>query len=215
MKPYKLLIPFLFFLLFFRNSTANEFEGNLIITEETFYDTTYYYFSVRNNLVRMDQKNSQKQIIQSLIIDLDQEKITALSPNHKLYTNIQTNNKSFFNKNEIVVMPTHNFKIINGYKCYLWRVRNEPMNSEVSYWIYDSGYSFFDKTIALLSGTEDYSNLFKAYIQINNTCGLPILSVERTLLREEKSKITVTNFTGRKVNPKLFEIPEGYKYLRY
>ena len=123
MNPNKLLIPFLLIFLIFQKSNANSFEGNFTITKETFYDTTFYYFTIQNNLVRIDQKNSQKLTIQSLIIDIKEEKITALSPNHKMYTQIETKCRNQINKSEIVVIPTQNFKIINGYKCFLWRVR--------------------------------------------------------------------------------------------
>jgi hypothetical protein len=215
MNPNKLIIPFLLIFLILQKSKADSFEGNLTITKETFYDTTFYYFSVQDNLIRIDQKNSQKQIIQSLIIDIKKEKITALSPNHKLYTLIDAKRKTQINKNDVVVIPTQNFKIINGYKCFLWRVRNESLNSEVSYWVYNSGYEFFHKAIQLLNGTEDYSNLYNFFSQIDNVNGLPILSVERTLLREEKVKITITHLSNRKVNPNIFHIPENYKYLRY
>jgi hypothetical protein len=215
MKTNKLIIHFLLLFAIFQKSNANSFEGNLTIIKETFYDTTFYYLSVQNNLVRIDQKNSQKQIIQSLIVDIKEEKITALSPNHKLYTQIDTKRRNPNNKNEIVVIPSQNYKIINGYKCFLWRVRNESMNSEVSYWVYNSGYEFFHKTVQLLNGTEDYSNLYNTFSQIDNVNGLPILSIERTLLREEKVKITITHLSNKKVNPNIFHVPEGYKYLKY
>jgi hypothetical protein len=166
-------------------------------------------------MIRLDQKNSNKEIIQSLIIDLNTEKITALSPNHKLYTNIQKKRLSAKNLSDIKVIATENFKIINGYKCFLWRVRNETKKNEASFWVYNSGYSFFQKAVQLLSCTEDYADLFGDFDQIETNGSLPILSIERTLLREEKAKIMVTKISPTKISSHLFEIPEGYKYLRY
>jgi hypothetical protein len=194
---------------------AAEFEGNMTIVKQTLYDTTIFKFSVQNQFVRIDQFSSKKVIIQTLIIDLNTEKITALSPTLKLYTNIQKQKNFTKNSSEIKVIPSEEYKIINGYKCFLWRVRNESRNSETSYWVYNSGYSFFQKTINLLNRTSDYSNLFENYSSIENYGMIPVLSIERTLLREEKSKILLNDIKHQKVNPAIFKIPNNYKFLRY
>jgi hypothetical protein len=212
--PYKLLIHFLLLITIFQKTIACDFEGNLTIIKETFYDTTYFNFSIQKNMVRIDQKNTQKQVIQSIIINLDNEKITVLSPNYKLFTYIQSNYRNQDNLSNLSILPTQGYKIINGYKCYLWRVRDENLNSEISYWVYSSQYDFFQKVIRILNGTEDYSDLFYSYAQIENSRGIPILSVERTLVREEKSKITITNLSNRKVNPNIFVVPKDYKFMK-
>jgi hypothetical protein len=215
MMPYKLFIPFLVFLIFFEKSFAGDFEGNLMMVKETFYDTTFYQLTVQKNLIRIDQKNSQNVIVQSIIVDTKNDKIIALSPNHKLFTEIQVKFSNQGGKNDLSIIPTQSFKIINGYKCYLWRVRNENLNSEISYWVYNSEFGFFQKAIRLLNSTEDYSNIFSSFPEIEKGTGLPIMTIERTLLREEKARITITSINNRKVNSDLFIVPSDYKCLRY
>jgi hypothetical protein len=89
------------------------------------------------------------------------------------------------------------------------------MNTEMSFWIFDSGLLFFQKAIKLLSCTEDYSHIFFLFSEIEAQGGLPVLSVERTMLREEKAKTMITQFSAGKINSNVFRIPEDYKYLRY
>lgn len=213
MNLLKILFTLIALLFFSLKTKALEFEGSLTLTKITLYDTVYFNFSVLENLIRMDQQNSKKEIIQSLIIDLNSEKITALSPNHKLYTHIQKKQNRTGQHAAVKVIQTENFKYINGYKCFQWRVRNE--SSEISYWVFNSGYNFFQKAIYLLNNTEDYSSIFGPFSEIQNAGSIPILSVERTLLREEKSKIMVTNISTCKINAQLFTIPKEYNYLRY
>jgi hypothetical protein len=215
MKPYRILIHFMFVVLFLQNLSANDFEGNISIVKETHYDTSFYYLTVFKNMVRIDQKNAQKIIVQSLIVNLDDEKIIALSPIHKLYTNVQTQPGNPNHNAGISVNASQNYKIINGFKCFQWRVRNEGANSEISYWVCNSEYHLFKKLIRILNSTEDYSNLFTGFTMIDNETGIPILSVDRTLLREEKSRITVSNLKNCKVDPRIFDIPKDYKMLRF
>ena len=116
---------------------------------------------------------------------------------------------------EYKVSSTGNNKIIDGYKCFQWRVRNESVNTEVSYWICESDIDVFLKTITTLCYTDEYKNFFEYFIQIPSKPGyLPILCEEWTLLREEKSKTKITSITRKEVNSKVFQIPSDYKLLR-
>ena len=227
--PYKLITQYkyitanisltiCFFLIFIINtgmiqkSTSSDFEGTINLTKQTLYDTTFYSFIVKNNLVRIDEKTNKNNIIQSIIIDVSSKSITALSPSQKLYTNIYKNR--IYPYNDVKITKTEEFKYINGFKCTLWRVKNFNFNTEVSLWLSYTNFNFFSQVTELLSKTEDYSQLCSYFNLIPQNSGyFPILIVERTLLREEKSRMLVTSVQHHIVNSNLFKIPRDYRCL--
>jgi hypothetical protein len=211
-----LLAAFIIFFIYFQKSAASDFEGNITLVKQTFYDTTYLTFTVKDKLVRIDEKNAKYQVMQSLIIDTEHKNITALSPSQKLYTTIQKIKDVPNLQSGFVIIKTENFKYIEGYKCFLWRVRNSNLNLEISFWVFESNFGFFNDVIALLSQTEDYSRYCLYFNQIPDTRGFfPMLMVEKTLLRDEKMKVTVQHINRKKVDDKQFQIPGEYKYLRF
>jgi hypothetical protein len=216
MASKKITIIFCLIFTFALTLSASDFEGSILFTKQSPYDTAYYEFSVKQNLVRVDIKNSSAQIVQSLIIDLISEKVTALSPNHKLFTVLKKQYKTNFNKQDYKLTKTNNFKNINGYKCYMWRIRNANLNSDISFWVADQGFEFFAKAVKILSASDDYSELCNYFIQVNlNNTFFPILIVEHTLLKEEKSKMAVVEIKSHPINKMLFEITKNYALLRY
>ena len=210
-----LCMTLLFVSLFVHHLSANGFEGNITLVKQTFYDTTYYTFTVKGKLVRIDEKNARLQIMQSLIIDLQHKNITALSPSQKLFTTIQQLNAPVSQK-DFTVIKSDNYKYIDGRKCFLWRVRNVNLNMEVSFWVFESDFSFFNEVLGLLSRTEDYERFCLYFDQIPNAGGyFPMLMVEKTLLRDDKMKVSLVRIDRKKVNSSVFVVPNEYKYLRY
>jgi hypothetical protein len=195
--------------------SAKDFEGTISMVKESYYDTSLYVFTIKGGLVRLDVKNSANITVQSLIIDSDVPKIIALSQNLKLFTIITLKKENLQKSLDFKVTSTANNKIIDGYKCTQWRVRNESLNTEVAYWIYESNINIFLKAVTLLCYTDEYKNLFEYFVQISPKPGyLPILTEEWTLLREEKSKTKITNITSKEVSSKVFQVPADYKLLR-
>ena len=205
----------LFFLWSFvgvQKFSSTVFEGNIIFMKKTLYDTTYFSFLVKQNRVRTDEKNVRNEIIQSLIIDLTTKNITALSPSQKLYTNIYKNRSSVSIENKVIKSSI--YKYINGYKCTLWRVRNSIFNTDVSLWVYPENYTFFSEVMDLLGKTEDYVQYCNYFDVIPENNGyIPILVIERTLLREEKFRVFMRGIHYQKLNDQLFQIPKDYKCL--
>jgi hypothetical protein len=210
-KLFSILIPFLFFLTL----TAAGFEGSITFVKQTLYDTTYSTFLVKDNLVRIDEKNTKRQVLQSVIVDIQKQNITALCPSQKLYTNVKKNTVTGTASDGVQIIKTKNYKYIDGFKCYQWRVRNVNLNSEISYWVCESGFDFFNSVVALLSKTDDYSKYCNNFDKVPQNSGFfPIMTVERTLLRDEKMTINVQHISHRPVDDKMFKIPSNYKYFR-
>jgi hypothetical protein len=214
MKKNTLLV-FTFILLFVCSVNAGIFEGNILFVKQTQHDTVFYSFSVRNNLVRVDERNSRQQIVQSVIINIVSSEVTALSPSMKLYTTLHPQAESIAHSGNVEVTKTQRYKIIDGYKCSQWRLRNKQMNSEITYWVYESEMSFFNKIITLLSRTPEYVRFCNLFDYIPESDGfMPMLTVERSLLRDEKTRVVLQKIDRRKLDHKLFIIPRDYKYLR-
>jgi len=216
MKYRNLYIIAFTIVFFLAHPLAYCFEGNITFVKQTYYDTSYFTYTVKDKMVRIDEKNSQSQIIQSLIIDLKTNKIVALSPSQRMYTYIESSNKQVPAEKDVNYIKSDSYKYIDGHKCFLWRVRNTNTNTEVSLWVSESDFDFFDKVTELLGSSEDYSRYCLYFNNIPNSRGyFPILTVEKTLLREEKSKIAVQHIDAKKVDSRLFSIPNNYKFLRY
>ncbi|MDA3780569.1 MAG: DUF4412 domain-containing protein, partial [Bacteroidales bacterium] len=131
----------------------------------------------------------------------------------KVYINIAvktTNNEN----NYFSVQKTGNHRMVNGYKCYQWRVKNKHRNTEIVFWVANNNFYFFEQLVKILNKTNED---FKFYSRITESYGFfPMLTVERTLLRKEKSRIEVLQITNEDINNSVFNIPSEYKkIIRY
>jgi len=206
----------LVFSLFIQKSLIYGFEGNITFVKQTYYDTTYYTFSVKEKMVRIDEINNRHEIMQSLIINLQDKKITALSPSQKLFTTIEKFKASDDLQKDFSVIKSQNYKYIDGHKCFLWRVRNTNLNTDMSFWVAETDFSFYSEVMSLLGRTEDYSKYCLFFNQIPDAQGyFPMMVVEKTLLRDEKMKVSVQEINPRRIDNKLFVVPRDYKFLRY
>jgi hypothetical protein len=216
MTLFKKLLLSVSFIVFIHDTYASDFEGRITFIKETLYDTTIFTFTVKENLVRIDERNSKQQILQSLIVDIETKKITALSPSLKLYTTIKKHSHREKEKQQdFICLKTTNFKYINGYKCYQWRMRNQGLNCEISYWVSGGNLNVINEVFQLLSGTDDYAKYCLYFDQIPQSNGyFPVMIVERTLLRDKKFQFFIQDINTKKIDDQLFNIPKGYKYLR-
>ncbi len=191
------------------------FEGNVQLTKQSYYDTTYFIFYIKEAKVRVDEFNVSGQLIKTLLIDLTTENIVALSPSLKLFTDIKRKENPVFNKQKVEIIKTDNFKIIDGKKCFQWRVRNRDLDCEITYWVTPSEFSVIQKLYYILNATENYSLISSFFMNIPDKEGyIPLVAVERNLVREERQTMQITSINERKVSSRLFEIPHDYKNLR-
>ncbi len=210
------MINFLFALFLFITAPVNNsdsFEGKIKLVEESNYNTTFYTYTIKNKQIRVDKFDQNHEIIQSMLVNLENEQMIVLSPSKKLYTyqelsrNLNTTNENF------EVIKTKNTRLLNGKKCYQWRVRNVEQNTEVTYWVSESNFHFFNDFIKLLNCTE---RTFTFFEKIPNSQGFfPMLTVERTLLRKIKKQISVIEINHQKVNETTFEIPNNFNEVEY
>jgi hypothetical protein len=94
-------------------------------------------------------------------------------------------------------------------------MRNQSLNCEISYWVFGGNLSCLNEVYQLLGRTEDYSKYCMYFDQIPKTVGyFPMVMIERTLLRDEKLKVSLQHIENKKINDQVFSIPKDYKLLR-
>ncbi len=219
---------FYFFLLiinflYIKSQTSNEgyiipssrpFEGFIFFSMELITDTLYYTYYIKDRMVRLDEYNRCKDCKipnNYILFDLNKKTITIINPLRKMYLNI--NPKPYKERTDIdenyKIIKTNNYKKIYGYKCYQWRVRNKIENTEVSYWVAFDNFDFFVDFLKLFNRSEKHAQYF---LLIPETKGyFPLLSEERTTLREQKMTLRVLNIQRKTIEKSLFQIPKDYK----
>lgn len=207
-----LQILFLLFFVTFISATADPFEGTIKLVKHTYYDTFFYNFHVKGSLVRIDMFDKDSVLLSTLLVNLEERKVYAINSEKKLFKELPTKTGDNYPKedtDDFRILKTENTKIIDGYLCYQWRVRNKDKNSEVVYWVTRNGFYFYDDLVDILNSVDNISEFYK---HITDSDGfLPILIVERTLVRYEKERLQVSNISHAHLNNSIFSIPSDYK----
>ena len=204
------LISFIL-LLSSTNSDIESFQGSIELIQKSHYETSYFTYFVKEENVRIDKFDIDHQLTQSLVINLNKEQIYILSPIKKLYSKIEVNKNQKSDYTNFTIQKTENSRMVNDYLCYQWRVKNKERNTEVAYWVSQNNFYFFEELIRLINSADKTYEFFE---KIPETQGFfPMLSVERTLLRKEKSRLYVVNINKSDVNDNLFRIPSNYELV--
>lgn len=188
------------------------FEGNIHLTRQSRYDTTYLIFYIKASRVRVDEFSSSGKLTKTLLVNLDTNNILALSPELKMYADIT--NKEAVDNPKVEINKTENFKMIEGKKCYQWRVRSRSTDCEVTYWVTELQLPEIKYLFHVLEATESYSSIPSYYLQIPASNGfVPMVAIERNLVREQKQLIKITSINPQKVSSGLFNVPADYRSL--
>lgn len=194
--------------------SSKPFEGIIFFSMEMISDTLYYTYYIKDRMVRMDEYNRCKDCKTPnnyMLFDLNKKTIAVVNPLRKMYMYIET--KPYKERKDVdenfKIIKTNNYKKMFGYKCYQWRVRNKNENTEVSYWVAFDNFDFFIDFLKLFNRSEKHAQYF---LLIPETKGyFPLLSEERTTLREQKMTLRVINIQRKALDKTLFQIPKDYK----
>ena len=194
-------------------NSPDAFEGSIEVVCSSFYDTSYYTYYVKNENVRIDKFDENNSLTQSMIIDLEKDEIFILSPEKKLYKQLTLNKEVADAEEGFIILKTENSRTVNGYECYQWRVKNAERNMEVAYWVWQDNFYFFEELVHLLNRAD---KIYEFFDKIPETQGFfPMLTVERTLLRREKSRASVVNINKKAVDESVFNIPSDYELVKF
>lgn len=206
------LLSFLL-VLFSINSDVEPFEGSIKIVQKTYYETSYFTYFVSHEKVRIDKFDDNHILTQSIIVNLKDKQVHVLSPSKKLFTKLDINTPPIDNINDFSILKTENSKLIENQLCYQWRVKNIESNTEVAYWVTQNNFYFFKELTELLNSVD---NSFMYYEKIPESHGFfPLLTVERTLLRKEKNRLSVVQINNNRLEENIFEIPNDFNLIRY
>jgi hypothetical protein len=194
------------------STTANvPFEGSIKFAQVSGKDTLYYSYEVKNRMVRLEiheDRSNEKSMDDYMLFDLDKGKITALKPSRKIYINVAPKQYVVANDPNFKIIKSKNCKKIFNYKCYQWRVKNLEQNTEISYWVANDNFDFFDDFLRLWNRSEKHAVYFLQIPDINGY--FPMVSDERTVLRDQKMKLEVIEISKKKMDDKLFQIPKDF-----
>ncbi len=188
------------------------FEGSIKFVQKTLNDTNYYTYHIKGRKVKLDiHENGRncKGLETSMIFDLEKKTIKAINPSRKMYINVppkpyvEPSNKNF------KIIKSKNNKKIMGYKCYQWRVKNVEEKTEIAYWVAEDNFRFFEDLLHLWNRMEKHAVYFLQIPEIDGY--FPLLSVERTTLRDQKMRLEVVEIVKKPIDSTIFEIPENYK----
>ncbi len=189
-------------------TNAQSFEGNIFFVKQTLTDTINFAYLVKDNMIRVDEMDKSLNVIQSLLINLDDKSMTAVSPVRKMYMPfpvkpLQEIDSEYFNKTK-----TEKQKDIYGYSCEEWKIDNLKDSLTINYWVAKGNFDFFLPFLKI-SNTSDKSSIY--YLQFENSEGyFPMLSVEKDFNGNELLRLEVKNIEKKELAPELFQIPSGY-----
>jgi hypothetical protein len=205
----KKLLLFSITLLLFFSVQASEFTGIVRYARYTSFDTTYYNIFVGEIWMRIEVSDGRHDVQEVYLFNHVENKGVMLSPQRKQYMDLvlplfAANS----NANDFSFKKTTNFRIINMFKCYQWRVRNEKLATEVEYWVISYDYPFFCE-LNYFNGKVGYLSSFFCYIPKNED-RIPVEATEYNLFREKKSQLKLLEIRRLQPNASLFEIPKNY-----
>lgn len=197
------------------SAAGNNFEGQITFVKKTQYDTVYIHYFVKDNKVRINQYTNDGDLIKSLLGDFDKDSIIAIDPSRKMYKPLNLETELTLNKNrsELEIQKTGNHKIINGVKCYQWRVKDRNSNSEVAYWVADENFNFINKLVQLLKNTDRMCHYYSFFQDKSGS--IPFVTVERTLVRKEKQRVILSHIEEKEIDDSYFNIPSSYVEVRH
>ena len=187
---------------------AQSFEGTIEFKKQTTIDTTNYVYYVSDNQVRIDEIGSKSHKVEgSFLVNMDDKTLTLLNHDRKIYMD-QTTPAAPVIKGNTQVKKGQNVKNIQGYKCVEYIVTNNEEGTQITYWLAEGKFAFFDKLLRQMN-RKDKSSIY--YLQIPDAKNMfPMLSVQTALNGKEQVKLEVTKITKKEIDPSMFTIPKGY-----
>jgi len=192
---------------------SQDFEGEIVFSKETHEDTSFYAYKIKEDLIRVEELDNKKQLINYMLVDISQKTILAVNPSRKLFVDMPVHMwRSDKDSSNYKVIKSDNYQMIKGFKCYQWRIQNKKEDTEVSYWVCKDHYKMFSSFLKIINRTEKTSSYFLNIPEIGGF--FPMMSVERSMLREMRMQLTVISIQKKSLPPSTFEVPADYKLFQ-
>ncbi|NOZ47927.1 MAG: DUF4412 domain-containing protein [Chlorobi bacterium] len=196
------------FISIFLNSFSQAFEGRINFVKKSLTDTVYYSYLVKNDMMRVDELNNNKNVVQSLLINLKEKTMTAISPVRKMYMPFPVSPVKQQNSTNFEVNETSETKQFFGYKCKKWTISNKKDSVLIDYWVARGNFNFFVNFLKI-SNTKDKSASY--FLQFPENSGVfPMLSIEKDFTGKEELRLEVIKIKKEELAPEIFTIPADY-----
>ena|SRR3989304_856890 len=202
------LIPVLA-LLPSRQANDQKFEGSLQVIKISLYDTTFLIYKIKDESIKIEEYDNNANHLRTYLVNLKDGKVYAIDPVNKLYKPLQLKPFIPIKNQKFEVIKSENFMYLNGYKCNQWRIKNKEDNTEIAYWVTKDDFGFYTKLLEVLNSFEKTYNYF-LYIP-DNQGYIPMMTVERTLVRDEKLKVEIQHIEREFLDSVHFKIPDNYR----
>lgn len=187
---------------------AQAFEGTIEFKKASTTDTTNYIYYVKGNQVRIDEIGTKSRKVEgTFLVDMDAKTMKSLNHERKLYMDQPTPAAPII-KGTCTVKKGQNVKNLQGYKCVEYIVTNNDENTQISYYIADGKFTFFDKLLRQLNRKDKSSTYYLQIQDVKNS--FPMLSIQTDLAGKENGRLEVTKITKKEIDPTMFELPKGY-----
>lgn len=204
----KILTVAVVLIAFSLSASAQAFEGTIEFKKITASDTVNYVYTVKGNMVRIDEIGSKSHKVEgTFLIDMDAKTMKSLNHERKLYMDQPTPAAPVI-KGTCTVKKGQNVKNIQGYKCVEYIVTNNEENTQITYWLADGKFTFFEKLLRQLNRKDKSSVYFLQIPDIKNM--FPMLSVQSDINGKVNTTLAVTKITKKEIDPSIFEMPKGY-----
>ncbi len=207
------MVKFILFVFYFLpfHLYAQSFEGILEIKQTSLNDTSFFVYKIKNNKVKINKIDKNKKIKSYRLINLTDGHIFEINPDRRLYCEIP-DKYTHGEKDRLEILKTQNHQNLLKQKCYQWRVKNESKNTEIAYWVIETGYSFFYKLLTIENKAEKYTQYFRQIPECKGA--LPVLITERSSLRQFRMEIEITKLLAMPINDSEFTLPNNYSEVK-
>ncbi|MCK5538999.1 MAG: DUF4412 domain-containing protein [Bacteroidales bacterium] len=195
------------------NSLSQDFEGKIVIVQMNVVDTVHFEFTLKNKFIRINQFNNSGITEKVYMVNLNDSLVYEINDKRKIYIkySLRKNSPYIADQDFIEIKKTENFKFINGYKCYQWIVINKIKNTSVSYWVAKENFGYLIGVLQNINRSDKKCSYFMFIPEYSEF--FPFQSVERSILREFRTKDQIVSIKEEKVPDDIFVIPKDYNEI--
>ncbi len=184
-----------------------QFEGEIIFEKNVGKIHVIYKYFVKGNDVRIEEVGEDGTIDGIQLMNLDDKKTYALSPERKLW--FETPNRRPAKSLDVDIKKTGETKDVLGKKCFELVVTNKEKDRKIVYWITKGDYAFFIPMLKTLNRKENQALYYLEIEGIENH--FPMLSTEYTISTGAVvSKLIAQKIESKTINAETFIIPKDY-----
>jgi len=206
----KILSFFIFALILVGSaSSAQSFEGVIKFQKQTDVGNTNYVYYIKGDNIRIDELDNNGNVDGTFLVNLKAKTMLSLNYERKLYMDNKRPADAPVN-GKCEITKTKNVKVIMGYNCREYIVKNTAENTQVSYWIAEKKFNFFQGLLKVLNRKDKSSVYYQQIIGLKEA--FPFSSVETTISdKKQVNRMDVTEIKAKVLNASLFEVPKEFR----